>query len=299
VTVCRTLGCARGFRLRRGARGSPRTLTRRALGSSEPSGSGRPPARSSWLPVPRSRVPRSSGSNGRRHLFFPCFFGGFGGRDGRVGPGSPLLAAVAGLFGRRGCLFGEHSRARHTRLIRTAHFGYATASTPSALPGTSVTSVSGGSLRRSRSWLAFRVTLGCPKSLGRDCCGASRSGPRDPSGRGRHQVAPGSADSGWVPAGASCVTWGRSGSTAASRVGGQRVGGNARRAASTERCNGSSRGKRSEGCNPTGATGTKQGPNGGGRSARREAVKNRPCRLPGRGNPGMTCLPPLHASKGP
>lgn len=47
--------------------------------------------------------------------------------------------------------------------------------------------------------------------------------------------------------------------------------------------------KSSEGCNPMGATGTKQGRGGARRSARRAAVRNRPRRLAGRGNPGMTC----------
>jgi hypothetical protein len=61
----------------------------------------------------------------------------------------------------------------------------------------------------------------------------------------------------------------------------------------------SSRGKGSEGRNPKGATGTKQGSNGNGRSVRRETVKIRTCRLPGTGIPGMTCLPLPDASKGP
>jgi hypothetical protein len=61
---------------------------------------------------------------------------------------------------------------------------------------------------------------------------------------------------------------------------------------------GYSRGERSEGCNPKGATGTKQGRKGSRRSARLEAVKNRPSRLPGGGNSGMTCCPVPQASKG-
>jgi hypothetical protein len=44
---------------------------------------------------------------------------------------------------------------------------------------------------------------------------------------------------------------------------------------------GSSRGKSSEGCNPKGATGTKQGQNGSWWSARRATVRNRTCQLPG------------------
>lgn len=44
---------------------------------------------------------------------------------------------------------------------------------------------------------------------------------------------------------------------------------------------GYSRGEDSEGCNPMGATGTKQGRSGARQSARREAVRNRPCRLAG------------------
>jgi len=61
---------------------------------------------------------------------------------------------------------------------------------------------------------------------------------------------------------------------------------------------GCSRGKRSGGCNPKGATGTKQGRKGPGRSARRETAKNRTRRLSGGGNSGMTCCPVPQASKG-
>jgi hypothetical protein len=61
---------------------------------------------------------------------------------------------------------------------------------------------------------------------------------------------------------------------------------------------GCSRGERSEGCNPKGATGTKQGRKGSRRSARHEAVKNRTCRLPEGGNFGTTCRPVPQASKG-
>jgi len=46
------------------------------------------------------------------------------------------------------------------------------------------------------------------------------------------------------------------------------------------------------------ATGTKQDWNGSGRSARREAVRNRPCRLPGGGTFRLTGLPELDASEG-
>jgi hypothetical protein len=61
---------------------------------------------------------------------------------------------------------------------------------------------------------------------------------------------------------------------------------------------GSSRGKRSEGCNPKDATGTKQGRKGAGRSVRRETARNRTRRLPGGGKSGMTCCPVPDASKG-
>jgi hypothetical protein len=47
-----------------------------------------------------------------------------------------------------------------------------------------------------------------------------------------------------------------------------------------------------------GATGMKQGRRGSLRSARRETVKNRTCRLPGGGNSGMTCRDESEASKG-
>jgi hypothetical protein len=61
---------------------------------------------------------------------------------------------------------------------------------------------------------------------------------------------------------------------------------------------GSSQGKRSEGCNPKDAIGMKQGRNGSRWSARRDAVRNCTRRLPGRGNPGMTCHLLLQVSKG-
>lgn len=61
---------------------------------------------------------------------------------------------------------------------------------------------------------------------------------------------------------------------------------------------GYSRGKSSEGYNPKGATGTKQGRNGSRWSVRRAAVKNRTCRLLGRGRPEMTCYHGLQVSKG-
>jgi hypothetical protein len=61
---------------------------------------------------------------------------------------------------------------------------------------------------------------------------------------------------------------------------------------------GFSRGKRSEGCNPKGATGMKQGWNGPRRSARRGEVKNQARRLLGGGNSEMTCFFGLDASKG-
>lgn len=61
---------------------------------------------------------------------------------------------------------------------------------------------------------------------------------------------------------------------------------------------GSSRGKGSEVRNPMGAIGMKQGRKGSRRSGRRETVRNRTCRLPGRGMPGMTCRFVPHASKG-
>jgi hypothetical protein len=57
-------------------------------------------------------------------------------------------------------------------------------------------------------------------------------------------------------------------------------------------------GKSSEGCNPRGATGMKQGRKGPGRSARHEAVKNRPRRQPEAGNLGVTSCPGSNASKG-
>lgn len=61
---------------------------------------------------------------------------------------------------------------------------------------------------------------------------------------------------------------------------------------------GYSRGEDSEGCNPKGATGTKQGRKGSKRSARHEAVGNRTCRLSGGGNSGTTCRFVPQASKG-
>jgi len=62
--------------------------------------------------------------------------------------------------------------------------------------------------------------------------------------------------------------------------------------------NGCARGKSSEGYNPRGATGMKQGWKGSGWSARHEAVRNRTRRQPEGGNLGVTSHPGSNASKG-
>lgn len=61
---------------------------------------------------------------------------------------------------------------------------------------------------------------------------------------------------------------------------------------------GCSEGEHSVGCNPKGASGTKQGREGSGWSVRCVTVRNPACRQPGGGNSGMTSYPVPQASKG-